>query len=254
MKAKVLLYDIETAPNLGYYWQLYKEGNIIETAKHWYIISFAWKWLGDKKTYCKALPDYKLYKKDAENDLDLIKDLWSLFDSADITISHNGIAFDSKKSRARFIHHGLPPPTPYKELDTKLIAKRYFKFDSNKLDSIGDYLGVGRKMVHTGFDLWKGCLNGDKKSWNTMKRYNIQDVVLLENIYKKMLPYIESHPNIALINGDLVACPNCGSKKMQRRGYMVNRVGRKERFQCQDCGSWHSRPIAKDPDFPKQMR
>ena len=253
MKAKILLYDIETSPNFGAYFQLYREGNIVWTEKHWYMLSFAWKWLDGKKTTVHALPDYKTYKKDPENDIELVKELWSLLDQANVIIAHNGAAFDTKKTTARFAFHGLLPPTPYKEIDTKLVAKKFFKFDSNKLDDLGDYLKVGRKLSHHGMELWKDCLKGDTKAWNLMRRYNQQDVVLLEKIYLRLRPFIQQHPNIALMNGDLVACPNCGDSNVTRQGYRTSRVGRRERFQCQACGSWHSRPITKDPEFPRQM-
>ena len=251
---KVLLYDIETSPNIGAYFQLYREGNIVWTVEHWHVLSFSWKWLDEKTTHVCALPDYKLYKKDPKNDLELVKELWSLLDQADIIISHNGVAFDNKKTLSRFIYHSLPPPTPYLEMDTKLIAKKYFKFDSNKLDDLGDYLKLGRKLQHGGMELWKGCLEGDMKCWKLMKAYNVQDTILLEKIYLKMRPYIQQHPNIALFRGKVTACPNCGSIKMERRGYRLSRVSRFQRYQCTECGSWHSRPIPKDESFPKQMR
>lgn len=243
--AKTLIYDIETSPNFGAYFQLYKENNIVWTSKHWYMLSFAWKWLGEKKIYCKALPDYSLYKKDPENDLLLVKDLWQLFNEADIIIAHNGVAFDTKKTNARFIHHKLKPPEPYHEIDTKLIAKKHFKFDSNKLDDLGDYLGVGRKLQTGGFILWKECLEGKEKAWNTMKRYNKGDVDLLEKIYLCMRPYIKNHPNTALMDGELSACPNCGSKNIIRKGFAFNRATVMQRYKCTDCGAWSRRPQTK---------
>lgn len=175
MKPKILLYDIETSPNIGAYFNPYadKGSNIVWIERHWHLLSFAYKWLGESKTYVHALPDYKkTYKANPHDDSELVKELWGLMDMSHIVIAHNGIAFDTKKSNARFIYHSLPPPTPYKEIDTKLVAKRYFKFDSNRLDSLGDYLGVGRKLRHTGAELWRECLNGDEKAWSLMKKYN----------------------------------------------------------------------------------
>lgn len=236
--AKILLYDIETSPNFGAYFQLYREGNIVWTSKHWYILSFAYKWLNEKKVYVKALPDYDLYKIDPENDFELVKDLRELFSSADIVVAHNGVAFDTKKTYARFIHHKLPPPEPVKEIDTKLIAKKHFKFDSNKLDDLGDYLGVGRKLQTGGFVLWRDCLKGDLKAWDKMKKYNKGDVELLEKIYLCFRPYIVNHHNIGLINGDLEACPKCGSKDIIRRGYGFTAVSKYQRYYCHSCKAW----------------
>jgi DNA polymerase elongation subunit (family B) len=252
---KTLLFDIETAPNLGAYFNPYTEGNIVWTENHWYILSFAWKWLGEKKVKVCSLPDFKkTYAKDKCNDIDVVKELWGLFDEADVIVAHNGVAFDSKKVKARFLVHGLRPPEPSQEVDTLLIAKRYFKFDSNSLNNLSEFLGLGSKLPHHGFKLWKDCMDGDRKAWRLMCKYNAQDVTLLEKVYLRFRPYIRNHPNVALMNGDLVACPNCGSKNVIREGVRWNRVTSQQQFRCKDCNSWHSRPIPKDEEFPKQMR
>ena len=209
------------------------------------MLSFAYKWLEEKKTYVKALPDYPLYKLDPENDLSLITDLWALFNEADIVVAHNGVAFDTKKTYARFIHHRLPPPESVHEIDTKLVAKRYFKFDSNKLDDLGDYLGVGRKLQTGGFVLWKDCIDGNPKAWAKMCKYNKGDVDLLEKIYLCMRPYIKTHPNVALMNKKIHNCPKCNSPKTQKRGFALTRVSRFQRWQCLSCGGW-SQSTLKD--------
>lgn len=241
---RILLYDIETAPNLGYVWGKYEQ-DVLSYTREWYMMSFAYKWLGEKKTHIVSLPQFKTYKKDTENDIELVKELWKLFDEADIIIAHNGNSFDQKKSNARFIYHRLPPPTPYQQIDTKLVAKRYFNFNSNKLDDLGKFFGLGEKLQTGGFELWKGCMRGDLKSWKTMCDYNKQDVILLEKVYLTMLPWMNNHPNIALIQGNKCACPNCGSWNVQRRGFGVTRTGTYQRWQCRDCSSWH-RSLFKD--------
>lgn len=242
-KPRILLYDIENSPNLGTYFQLYKEGNIVWKVKDWYFLSFSWKWLGESKTYVKSLPDYKLYKKEPENDRELIKDLWKLFDEADIIIGHNSNAFDNKKSNARFIYHGLPSPSPYKQVDTKLVAKRYFSFDSNKLNDLGKYLGLGEKLETGGYDLWRKCMSGDKKSWAKMCAYNKQDVILLEQVYLKLRGWDNAHPSVALLKEQTEGCPNCGSTNCQKRGYNRSKgtkgIIKKQKWSCLDCGAWH---------------
>jgi len=241
-KLKILLFDIETFANQAFVWGKYEQ-NVIAYNKEWFMLSYAYKWYGEKKTHVVSLPDFQLYKKDKEDDRQLVQTLWELFDEADIVIAHNGNSFDVKKSNARFLFHGLPAPSPYKKIDTKLVAKRYFNFNSNKLDDLGNYFGVGRKIETGGWELWEGCWRGDLKAWKKMCYYNKQDVILLEQVYLKMLPYITNHPNIALLNGDRVACPNCGSIKVQKRGFTYTRVSKNQRWQCQGCASWHQSPI-----------
>ena len=240
-KPSVLFFDIETMANLAYVWNLY-ETDVISVEKPWYVLSFAYKWLGEKTIYAFSLPNFDGYEKDKTNDKELCRMMWKLLDEADVVVAHNGTAFDVKKMTAKFVQHGFPPPTPYQQIDTLTIAKKYFKFDSNKLDNLAQYLGIGQKVNTGGFELWEGCgVRDDKSAWKKMVQYNKHDVWLLEKIYKKFLPYITDHPNYNLFT-DRGVCPNCGGK-LQSRGYALTRVTKYQRFQCQSCGAWSKKPI-----------
>lgn len=240
VSAKILLLDIETAPALGWVWRKWQT-DVIEFQQNWYLLSFAWKWLGESEVHVKALPDYKGYKAPTEDDSKLVKDLWNLLDTADIVIGHNVDFFDIRKANARISFHKLPPPSPFKTVDTKRVAQQFFDFDSNKLNDLGVQLGFGAKTPHSGFDLWRGCMQGDMAWWKLMKVYNKQDVNLLEKIYLHFRPWMKSHPNITLFQeGDVEepACPKCGSTNVQYRGYVVNMTTKYRRFVCTSCGGW----------------
>ena len=241
---KVLIFDIENAPNVVYTWGRYEQ-DVIDVVEDWYILSFSYKWLGSKTSTVRGLPNFSLFKSDKHNDRELVKELWRLFDEADVIVAHNGNSFDIKKCRARFLFHGMKPPSPFKSIDTKLVAKRYFRFDSNKLDELGRQLGLGRKVHHDGFEMWKGCMAGEMKWWKKMLYYNKQDVALLEKVYLKLRPYIEGHPNSNVFNGTSHNCPNCGSVNTHRRGTATTRTLSYSRFQCQDCGSWSRGSVEK---------
>ena len=235
-KEKILLFDIETAPNLGWVWGKWEQ-NVIDYEKEMYILCYAAKWFEDGKTFVRALPDFKEYKKDKENDLFLVQELWALIDEADIVIGQNSDAFDIKKVNSRFLYHGLTPPSTYATIDTVKLARKYFSFNSNKLDDLGKHLGLGEKVETGGFKLWKGCMDGDKKSWDLMKKYNKTDVDLLEKIYLKFRPWHKNGPNIGMFREGLV-CPKCGSNNLQSRGVSVNKTTKYRRLQCQNCGGW----------------
>ncbi len=248
-KIRTLIFDIETMPNLTRTWGKWEQ-NTIWNERDWYLWSFSYKWLDEKKIHHVKLPDFAPhYKKYKYDDRILVGYLWSLFNRADIIIAHNGNAFDLKKVRTLFLKHRLPPPEPYKQIDTKLVAKRYFNFDSNSLKDLAKYLGISQKIDTGGYELWKDCENGDKKAWKKMEEYNNQDVRVLEELYLTMLPYMDNHPNIALLNGDIQACPNCGSLHVQKRGLAYTRVSVFQRFQCQGCGAW-----SQTPNEGKQLR
>ena len=246
MSAKIVLLDIETAPNLGWVWGKYDQ-NVIAFEEHWYMLSFAAKVLGEDVSFVRGLCDYDDYRSDLRNDFHLVSDLWAVLDGADIVVAHNGDAFDIKRSNARFIAHSFPPPSPYKTIDTLKIARKHFKFESNKLNDLGQYLEVGEKIPHVGFKLWRACMAGDLEAWEKMKEYNVQDLVLLEEVYLKLRPWAVSHPNLNLYGDrtDPLKCPNCGSDHVQRRGYshLVSQV--RQRFNCTGCGRWFSGPVVK---------
>ena len=216
------------------------EQNVLSVEKDWYMLCFAAKWLGKKKIITHALPDFKTFKRNKEDDREVVLKLWSLFDEADILIAHNGDRFDIRKANARFLVHGLPPPSPYRTVDTLKVARRHFKFDSNKLDELGRYLGLGRKLVHTGFSLWRKCMEGDLAAWKTMVRYNKRDVRLLEDVYLALRPWMTSHPNVNVLDGARHNCPVCGSENIRKRGFTFTRVSKRQRYQCIDCHGWSS--------------
>src|SRR5271154_973437 len=179
-KPRVLLFDIETAPMLGYVWSLW-ENNIAlnQLYKDWSVLSWSAKWLEDP-------PDKIMYAdqrsaKNVEDDKNILKQIWKLLDKADIVIAQNGRAFDHKKLNARFVLNGMKPPSTYKIIDTLLIAKKHFAFTSNKLEYMSDKLCTKyKKLKHKefpGFEMWLECLAGNKKAWKEMELYNKHDVL-----------------------------------------------------------------------------
>jgi DNA polymerase elongation subunit (family B) len=232
---KIALFDIETAPSLGYFWGKLYETDIIEVDTPWYMLCFSYKWLGEKKIHTHSLRHYPGYKRDLENDRDLVGDLHKLFDAADILIAHNGDRFDIRKSNARFLKHGMKPPSRYRSIDTLKIARSKFLFDSSRLDALGKFLGFGGKQPHTGFDLWKRVMLGEKEAWEIMEGYNRRDLVLLEAVYNKLAPYATTlHPNLTVYNG--TGCPRCQSNKICGNGWLATNARRYHRLRCQSCG------------------
>lgn len=236
---KILLFDIETAPHEGYTWGHWEQ-NVLAYTHKGYMLSFAYKWLGERKTYVRSLPDYKGYKGGKSTEKKLLEDLWDLFNEADILIGHNAKSFDVKVANQRFIVNDMPVPSFYRVIDTKIMARSFARFSSNKLDHLGEELEVGRKLKHQGFDLWLGCMAGDPAAWRVMTRYNKQDVVLLEEVFLKLRPWIENFPNINVIMNRENGCSKCGAPadKLHKRGYRWTNMSRATRYHCQVCGGY----------------
>jgi DNA polymerase elongation subunit (family B) len=236
-KVKILTLDIETSPISAYVWGPKWETNIIDFKEHSQLLSYSAKWLNGKQE-TKGLIDFKGYVKGTIDDTKLIESLHKLVDEADIIVTQNGVDFDIKVMNARFMKRNLTPPAPYKVIDTKREAKKYFRLPSYSLDDMSDYFDLGRKIHTDGFELWKRCMGGDKAAWNTMKKYNAHDVVLTEKVYLKLRPFMKSHPNVAIFD-EKGECPKCGSENVHSRGYLVNNTTKYHRAQCRDCGGWY---------------
>lgn len=168
----------------------------------------------------------------------MITAIHKLLEKADAVVHYNGCKFDIPTLNKEFILMGLNPPSNYKEIDLLRVARARFKFQSNKLDFVAQALGVGTKIKHKGMDLWKGCMDKDERSWRLMEKYNKKDVLLLEQVYKRMLPWIKNHPNYGLYtDSDRPVCRNCGSSKVIKKGMEYTAVGKYQRFKCRDCGT-----------------
>lgn len=240
---KIAFIDLETAPNISYTWGKFQQ-DVIAFEREWFIMCFAVRWAHEKKTQVFALPDFKaMYKKDPANDLELVKKLWEVFDSADLLVAHNGIDFDFKKARARFLAHGMPPPSPSRYVDPLKIARNQFAMNGNRLNDLAQYLGIGKKVETGGFKLWLDCDAGDMVAWAKMKKYCGHDVDLLAQVYDRLKVWHPYHPNISLNNNEDLCCPTCGSNKaIERRGYINLQSFRAQRFVCLKkkggCGKW----------------
>lgn len=237
-RAKVLLFDIETAPMSAYVWGLWNQNigtNLAMLQSDWFMLTWAAKWLFEEEILSdKLTPSEAVFEDDSR----ITKSLWDLINEADILIAHNGKKFDIRKINTRFLKHDLPHPMPYEVIDTLEHARKQLGVSSNKLDYLGEFLKVGRKVEHEGFKLWKACCNGDEEALARMETYNIGDITLLEDVYLKMRRFIKPHPNMGLhITEDIECCPTCGHDDLEAGGTYNTSVSSFEAFRCTNCGS-----------------
>ena len=233
---KILIFDIETAPMEVYVWNLWK--NVVTpqmVIKDRSMLSWSAKWLFEDNLMGQRVTAQEAYDRTDES---ILSGLWYLLNEADLVVAHNGMNFDVKISNARFAIAGLNPPMPYKIIDTLSHSKRVFNFPSHKLDCLNGYFGLDLKMDHEGMDLWKKCVNWDSKALDTMLKYNKRDVMILEEFYLKIRPWMKGHPNIGLyIDTDETLCTNCGNDELTWGGYYFTPAGKYKSFRCDKCGA-----------------
>jgi hypothetical protein len=228
---KILLLDIETAPNLVHVWGLWNQNvGINQIMDSGYVMCWAAKWYGSDEIIFDSI-----FHSGTKA---MLRRIYKLLDQADAVIHYNGTKFDIPTLNKEFVINGMKPPTPYKQIDLLRTARGQFRFPSNKLDYIAQTLGIGAKTVHRGHQLWIDCMAKKPEAWEEMEVYNRNDVVILEGVYEILKPWIRNHPNQGLYGEDPAVCPNCGGSHLHRRGVARTRACVYQRFQCTDCGTW----------------
>jgi len=194
-----------------------------------YTLCWAAKWQGKKQVLFDSVYESK--------PVDMTKRVHGLLDEADVVCHYNGSKFDIPTLNNEFLLNNLSPPSQYKELDLLKTARQRFRFPSNKLDYIAQQLGLGAKTKHMGMDMWRDCMDGCPKAWAVMKKYNKQDVKLLEDLYNILLPWIKTHPNWGLyLDNDRPTCRNCGGT-VKKNGLERTTTRTYQRFKCTNCGA-----------------
>lgn len=231
--ARILLFDLETAPTTAYVWGRFDQTVAQkQVVKEGYILTYSAKWLGEETIVSNKITE-------AGDDSNLVKELALLFDQADIIVAHNALRFDVPLLKTRMIALGMNPPLPSKIVDTLRIAKAEFRFPSNSLDNIAAYLGLPRKSSHSGFELWTRCMAMEEEAFEEMLEYNVQDVVVLEQLYLRLRSWSKTHPNVALLEStDKARCVCCGSdhlKHVEGKKFYTGTCAY-ELVSCNDCG------------------
>lgn len=235
---KRLFFDIEVSANIGLFWQSGFKLNIGPESiiKERAIICICYKWEDSKEIH-------SLEWDSKQCDKSLLQKFVKIANEADELVGHNGDRFDLSWIRTRCLFHRIDMFPKYTTIDTLKISRSKFKFNSNKLDYIAKFLGVGQK-IKTDYGMWKEImLNKCKVSMAKMVKYCKMDVIVLEKVYKELSKHIEAKTHFGVIFGaDRGSCSECGSDKLVRCRKMVSSTGiKKIQFRCTTCGKFHTK-------------
>ena len=228
---KILHLDIESKPNLVWTWGLFKQNiGLNQIAKPGGLLCFASTWDdGSKPTFLSEWDD----------GLDsMVEKIWSLLEEADAVCGFNSNRFDITMINREFLLRGMPPPSSYRKIDLLKVARKNFKFNSNKLDNLVQELGLGQKASHAGFSMWTDVMSGCKKAQKQMKIYNMRDTDLLPKLYNRLLAWNDTHPNHALFSDkEGVVCTNCGGTDIKKNGVEHLATQSYQRYRCNTCAT-----------------
>ena len=194
MKKRILHLDIETAPHLAMVWGLFNENVPLDRIeKPGYTLCWAAKWHGNKRVLSARHTDEHCFTT-----------LHALLCEADAVVTYNGKRFDVPTLNKEFLLRGMGPTREFIHLDMYQAVRSRFRFASNKLDFVAQQLGLGCKVKHKGFNLWRECMEGNPASWKLMVAYNKGDVVLLESLFNALKGWLPG------IYGFKMACKKLG--------------------------------------------
>jgi len=205
------------------------------------IICISYKWQYENEVHT-------LTWDENQNDKELLKKFIKVLGAADEVCGHNFDRFDLRQIRTRAIQQGVLMYPKYRTLDTLKKARKYFSFMSNKLDYLGQVLEVGRKLSHEGLGLWKRVQEGETKeirieALKEMCSYCEQDVILLEDAFNVMQPYIDHNTNHAVLKYGLQGkwrCPDCTSANVKLSHTDTTPMGYIKRFMRCECKKTYS--------------
>lgn len=240
MKLKVLFFDIETAPLLAHVWHPYGDFvGVDQMVKDSFMLTWAAKWEDSDEILSAKLTSEEAI---AQDDTRIVIKLANLIRKADIVVAHNSDKFDIPKLNARLFILGLKPLGPTQSIDTLKLSRKNFRLPYNKLDWLAQSLGLGNK-IKTDFTLWRDVYRGDSKAITEMLTYNKHDVVLLQQVFERMKPYVTRLTRMHEAERDHhYICPSCGAEgpnNFRKRGYYRTQASTFTKYQCKSCGRYH---------------
>jgi hypothetical protein len=233
---RFLIWDVECSTS-RYEEEFYDLKNFSNYRNHknitrdWVLLGASWMFLEDDKPEVVSVTQQAVF-----DDYGVVCKMHEVLCSADVLIGHNSDAFDLKKFNTRAIKYGLPPIPPKQTIDTLKLARKYFKFTSNSLAYVANFLEVGMKNETPD---WEKIIAGDADELRYMRRYNKQDVLVTKNVYLKLRAWDTK----GSVNKNVYSpakhnqCKVCLSDNLvDHSDYAYTKTGKYALYRCGDCG------------------
>lgn len=178
----------------------------------------------------------------------MIRHMHEVLSNTDILVGWNSQKFDWSKAQHAFFLLGLDRvPEPH-QVDLMRVTRKHFDFESNSLVYVSRQLlpeedakiELADTPVKVLIDRIKA---GDKRAAALLKRYGLRDVVVLEKLWPRYLPYVRmphAAPHLALTEDGDKFCPTCASDETEGRGSRKTLQGSYPRRFCRACKGWYT--------------
>ena len=259
-KLKYLYWDLETSYMQGYFFDIWNINIAMsQVTKQSHLLSASWAMNDEEPVGVRLTPeDVK-----TGNDLEVVVKLIEAINSCDVVVTFNGKKFDVKKLNTRALYWGLPPVVIPRHVDLMQDAKRLFKFPSNSMQNVSQYLGLDGKIATGGSRLWQRCAEYENydacdSALQEMLTYNLQDINVTRDLHKRFMGWSKNTPNIATITKQVqgrdlkedteLLCIHCGSNDVSK--IMVDGVAKKgytavSSFDLYRCGESNCRGVSR---------
>lgn len=193
-------------------------------------ICAAWNWYGKKRVHFAA--EWEAGGREL-----MLRTIWRAYDRAQIVVGHNLDAFDTKKLKTEWRDLGLPPPSPFKTIDTLKVARREFGDESKTLDALCKRMGIASKTDRYDVEVARAALAGNRAAQRQIKAYNCGDIAATAGLYDVIRPWHAGHPHSVIgTSDDRPTCNHCWGDDLEINGFkLANRILYRL-YRCRSCG------------------
>lgn len=199
------------------------------------ILCIGYKWYDGKRVYVPSILDYT--KGGMLDDKGLVEHFASVFAECDYHVTWYGLRFDHPFIETKLMKYGLGPLPPKPHIDLWRTARYKLRLHSNRLASVSEYLEIKDRKTEMNFGTWMRAAHGDKSALKEIRHHCKMDVLVLEQVFEKMRPWVNEQPVEGIYNPSM-NCISCGSGHITRQGTKITRTRRYQQWKCQNCGKW----------------
>ena len=204
------------------------------------MICYAIKPLGEEPYAVSTLDFRKRRRTYLDWDKEVVRQAVKDLSEADAVVTWYGWRSDRRFLNARCAYYGfdpIPPSLPH--IDCWRTAKDHMGLSSNRLNNVQDFFKLATEKTPLEKDTWRKARRGHRDSSKYVVDHCLADVIVLEEAYLKLRPYMPTHPNVNLMIGSRHSCPKCGAGQeyVGTAGVHYATTRCYIRVRCSSCGS-----------------
>lgn len=235
---KELIFDIEVSGMLMFGFGVGKQNvSYLQLLTECKIVCLCYRWRDEPIDIYHELK----WNHKKQCDKKLLLDFIKVVEQADVVIGQNHERFDIRHVNARIASHGLAKQLPILVTDDLYkLVKRKLYLPCYKLDYMAEHFGFGRKK-QTDLQLWIDLLYHRKKeALDYMTEYCGRDVILTDQVFTRLEPYLNRKILGSVWNDDRAHCRqiNCDGKLVSRGHRICSNLQKRTQYACNKCGKY----------------